>query len=129
MANKCARAYPGLLYPLNFQFVALHREAEKCHQDLVEDKERERLYNIVGSQGSKSSWERLGEAINHHRSMGSTGNFSSSFSPSFPVHLLSLIPSFSTSQPSPPSHKDPCRMLKEAICIIPHPVTPQGLGK
>lgn len=50
MANKCARAYPGFLNHLNqFQFVALHRAAGKCHQYLVRDKEREGLYNIVES--------------------------------------------------------------------------------
>lgn len=130
MANRCARAYLGLLNPLNhFQFVALHRKAGTCHQNLVGDKEREGLYKTVGSQESKSSWEGLGEAINHPKSKGRTGNFSSSFSPSFPVHLLSLNPSHPPSLPSPPSRKDPCRTLKEALFFIPHPaVAPQGLG-
>lgn len=128
MANRCVRAYLGLLSPLNhFQFVALHRKGGSCHQNLVRDKEREGLYKIVGSQDSKSSWEGLGEAMNHQKSTGRTGNFSSS--PSFPVHLLSLNPSHPSSLPSPPSCKDPCRTLKEALFFIPHPaVAPQGLG-
>lgn len=131
MANKCARAYPGLLNHLNhFQFVALHREAGKCHQDLVGDKEREGLYNIVAFQESKKSWEGQGEAINHHRSMGSAGNFFSSFSPSFPVHLVSSIPSHPPSQPTSSSHKDPCRMLKESAFLYPSPpCNPSGAGE
>lgn len=91
------------------------------------ERQRGKDCTTFGSQDSESRWEGLGEAINHSRSMGSTGDFSSSFSPSFPSYLLE--PLYPPSQPSPLSHKDPCRMLREAFFFIPHPaVAPQGWG-
>lgn len=62
--------------------------------------------------------------------MGSIGDFFSSFSPSFPVHLLSLNPSHPPSQPSPPSHKDSFRILKKSTILYPSPCcSPSGAGE
>lgn len=72
----------------------------------------------------------MGGAINHSRRMGSIGDFFSSFSHSFPVHLLSLNPSHPPLTAQPTLSQGFLQDTKRSAILYPSPCcSPSGAGE